>query len=52
MKGGKRPHAGRPPVTDKVKSRTVCLNDKDWLKLQSLGGSNWLRHELSKVKDQ
>ncbi len=48
-KGGKREGAGRPPVTDKAKSRTVRLNDADYKKFKELGGVNWLRYELSKL---
>lgn len=48
-----RPHnernAGRKPYLkpeEKVKSRTVLLNDKQYQQFKALGGTRWLREKI------
>jgi hypothetical protein len=50
-RGGKRPNAGAPKKDNLAKTRTIRLTDFEWIKLKSLGGVNWIREELKKIKD-
>ena len=48
-RGGEREGAGRPPVAEPTKARTVHLTDKQTEVLKIAGGNKYLREHLDNL---
>lgn len=49
IRGGARAGAGRKPLKETAKNRTVRLKDSEYEKFLEIGGSAWLREMLKEV---
>lgn len=49
--GGKREGAGRRPNPDKRSRVSIFLTDAERAQFKALGGSEWLRKQLSQTSD-
>lgn len=48
-RGGERVGAGRPPIAEPTKARTVHLTDKQNATLKVAGGNTYIREHLDKL---